>query len=118
MGLTIPEMTLCTTNGFILVRCLSSKDSRTTKRGKDEIEVSLSESLSGQSRLDIFEEAIELLKFSSDVLPTHPGALQGDVLRGKPIRLSNTRATHLRYASLGMFYLKCKKFCQSTQVIK
>ena len=45
-GLTIPEMTLCTTNGFILVRCLSSKDSRTTKRGKDEIEVSLSESLS------------------------------------------------------------------------
>ena len=76
-------MTLSTTNGFILVRCLSSKDSRTTKRGKDEIEVSLSESLSGQSRLDIFEEAIELLKFSSDVLPTHPGALQGDVLRGK-----------------------------------
>ena len=111
-------MTLCTTNGLILVRCLSSRDSSTTKRGKDDTEVSLSESLSGQSRLDIFEEAIELLKFSSDVLPTHPGALQGDVLSGKPIRLSNTRATHLRYSSLGMFYLKCKKFCQSTQDIK
>ena len=94
------------------------RHSSTTKRGKDETEVSLSESLSGQSRFDIFEKAIELLKFSSDVLPTHPGALQGDVLRGEPIRLSNTRATHLRYSSLGMFHLKCKKFCQFTQDIK
>ena len=70
-------MTLCTTNGLILVRCLSSRDSSTTKRGKDDTEVSLSESLSGQSRLDIFEEAIELLKFSSDVLPTHPEPYKG-----------------------------------------
>ena len=98
-------MTLCTTNALILVRCLSSRDSSTTKRGKDEMEVSLS----GQSRLDIFEDAKELLKFSSYVLPTHPGALQGDVLRGKPIRLSNTRATHRIYSSLGMFSLKCMK---------
>ena len=89
------------TNGLILVIYLL--DSRTTNRGEDDKEVSVSESLSGQSRLDNLVEAIYYNIISSGVLPAHPGALQGDVMRGKPIRLSNTRATHRRYSSLGMF---------------
>ena len=109
VGLTIPERVFSTKIGLSFERGLSSKDSRTIKCGKVEGCISVSESLSEYERLKDFGVAINIKKYSSGVLPTNPGALQGDVLRGKPIRLSNTRATHLRYSSLRMFRIKYKK---------
>ena len=97
----MPEITF-SKNGLTVENCLSSRDSSITKHGKFDMEVSLSESLSGQSRLDCFELAINIIKILSGVLPTHPGVQQGDVAEEKPIRLSATRATHLRYSFLEM----------------
>ena len=75
-------MVFSMTIGLTFVSCFSSSDSRTIKFGNVVGKGSLSESLSGYGRLEGFDEAIYKLKYSSDVLAAHPGALQGDVLRG------------------------------------
>ena len=77
-------MVFSITIGFSFSSCFSSKDSSTMKCGKEEGEVSLSESLSKYERLDAFMVAMRYIKDPSGVLPTHPGAQQGDVLRGNP----------------------------------
>ena len=88
------------------------------KCGRDDSRFSVSDALSEYERLEDFGVAMRDMKISSDVLPTDHGVQQGDVLRGKPIRLSNTRATHPRYSSLIMLVFKCKNYDHFTQNIK
>ena len=105
------------TNGLILVSNLSSRDSRTTNRGKDDKEVSVSESLSGQSRLDNLVEAIYYNIISSGVLPANPRALQGDVLRGNPFA-SATPGLHNGDIHLWECSRIDVKYCHSNQDIE
>ena len=57
-GITIPHIVFPMTNELSLASSFSSRDSSTIKRGKEDGEVSLSESVSEYERLDDFIVAI------------------------------------------------------------
>ena len=57
-GITIPDIVFSMTNGLSFASGFSSRDSSTIKRGKEEGEVSLSESVSEYERLDDFDKAM------------------------------------------------------------